>query len=566
MRVAIYARVSTQAQEARGTIGSQLETLRKRVASENHELVEEFLDDGYSGARLDRPGLDALRDGAEAGLFEVVWCLSPDRLARVYVYQVLIMDELARHGVDVFFNDAPALTDDPQARLLTQVQGVIAEYERAKQAERYRRGKLWRSRAGEVLSWRVPYGYRRVPRSGEVPARVEVHEPEAEVVRSIFNDFVVENYSLRKIIRRLFADEIPSPTGRAMWSSSMISKLVRNEAYVGRLYYNRTELQPGSQPGKRGRQVPRPRNEWVAIPVPRIVDDELFEAVPGVSRDNSHWSPRKSPPGHFLLRGIVQCGVCSVGAICNKTRDRKDKEHYHYRCRHHDALVAGGEHRRCREGKIRADALDEFVFDQLRNALLRPDLLLAGKRAVASREITLDDDLLAGQITRIERKAESLHTEARRLADLYQTSLIDRIELQRRTKDLDARRKINAEQHHALVAQQEALTRDNRLHARIAAFADRVVASLDNLDFDQKQRIIRLVIEKVRVHGTMVEIHLRIPLDEVSGDPKPPSGRRRRTGAAALSSNDRLRSLGGEEVRRLGQAREEWAPSCERRN
>ncbi len=184
MRVALYARVSTESQEARGTIGSQLAMLRERVAGEGHELVAEFCDEGYSGARLDRPGLDALRDAAEAGLLEAVWCLSPDRLARMYAYQVIVLDELARHGVRVRFADAPALDDDPQARLLTQVQGVIAEYERAKIAERNRRGKLWRARMGEVIFWKVPYGYRRVTRTATAPAHVVVYEPEAVVTES----------------------------------------------------------------------------------------------------------------------------------------------------------------------------------------------------------------------------------------------------------------------------------------------------------------------------------------------------------------------------------------------
>src|SRR5439155_19484250 len=152
MKIALYARVSTEAQEARGTIGSQLEVLRNRAAQDDREIVGEFVDDGHSGARLDRPGLDALRDAAEAGAFEQVWCLSPDRLARNYAYQVVVLDELARHRVAVRFADAPAIDHDPQAPLRTQVQGVIAEYERAKIAERHRRAKLWRSRAGEVLS------------------------------------------------------------------------------------------------------------------------------------------------------------------------------------------------------------------------------------------------------------------------------------------------------------------------------------------------------------------------------------------------------------------------------
>src|SRR5215212_11599694 len=156
MRVALYARVSTESQQARGTIGSQLAVLRERVGAEGEEVVAEFCDDGHSGARLDRPGLDALRDAAEAGLIERVWCLSADRLARVYAYQVIVLDELARHGVGVRFTDAPPIDDDPQAKLLTQVQGVIAEYERAKIAERYRRGKLFRSRPGRCWPGALP--------------------------------------------------------------------------------------------------------------------------------------------------------------------------------------------------------------------------------------------------------------------------------------------------------------------------------------------------------------------------------------------------------------------------
>src|SRR5438067_10332967 len=136
MTVAIYARVSSESQEARGTIGSQLEVLRLKMAELGQQVVHEYIDDGYSGARLDRPGLDALRDAAEAGVFKYVWCLTPDRLARSYAYQILITDELLRHGVHVHYLDAPPLDDDPEATLVVQVQGVIAEYERAKIAER----------------------------------------------------------------------------------------------------------------------------------------------------------------------------------------------------------------------------------------------------------------------------------------------------------------------------------------------------------------------------------------------------------------------------------------------
>ena len=550
MRVAIYARVSTEAQEARGTIGSQVAALRERVAVEGHEVVSEFLDDGHSGARLDRPGLDSLRDAAEAGLIDALWCLSPDRLARVYAYQVIVLEEFARLGVAVFFADAPNIDDDPQGRLLTQVQGVIAEYERAKIAERYRRGKLWRSRSGEVISWKAPYGYRRASRTADRAAHLEVFEPEAEVVRRIFDDYVAGGHSTRQIARRLNTDRVPSSAGKSVWGTSSIGRLLRNEAYVGRVYFNKTESVPDPRPGRARRQVPRPRQDWVQIAVPAIIADEVFEAASRVSRDNSQWSPRRAEPGAWLLRGLVRCGACGVVVVCHKMRGRNGTFHRYYYCRNHDPLRAKGEDKRCNERNIRSDDLDAFVFEQVREALLRPEVLLAGEQAVAKRAPAPDDELLDAQLARFERKIEATDNERRRLADLYQAGLIELVELQRRAKELDARRANIDMQRHTLSDQRAELAKDNRLRQRIDAFADRAAAALDGLDFDQQQKLLRLVIDEVRVTGWNVEIRLCIPLDQpVPTPPTNPRPRRREPRGQGpkegVSSNDRLRSLGG---------------------
>jgi site-specific DNA recombinase len=310
MRVGIYARVSTEAQEARGTIGSQLDALRARVAAEGAELVAEFVDDGISGARLDRPGLDALRDAAEQGSLEAVWCLSPDRLARSFAYQVLVLDELARPGVAVCFTDSPPIDDDPEARLLVQVQGVIAEYEKAKFAERERRGKLYRARAGEVLSRKVPYGYRRVPRGPEGPAHLVVHDQEAAVVRRVFADFLGGS-TVRGLALALAAEGTASPDGKPIWPLATLWRLLRNEAYVGRLFWNRTHTSYDPAIGRHHR-ARRPREEWVQIPVPAIISEETFEAVQKAAHDNSVFSPRRTEPDTFLLRRLVRCGHCGV--------------------------------------------------------------------------------------------------------------------------------------------------------------------------------------------------------------------------------------------------------------
>ena len=227
----------------------------------------------------------------------MVYCLSPDLLARSYAYQVLILDELARLAVAVRFTDAPGLDEhDPQARLLTQVQGVIAEYERAKIGERYRRGKLFRSRAGEVISRKAPYGYRRIPRGPGGPAHLEIFEPEAAIVRRIFAARAART-TIRQICRQLNADAVPTPAGnRAVWGTSTINRLLRNEAYICLVYYNRTETVPDRLPFRRSRQVPRPRDQCIAIGCPAIIAEYTFAAAALVSYDNAKWSPRRAEP------------------------------------------------------------------------------------------------------------------------------------------------------------------------------------------------------------------------------------------------------------------------------
>ena len=558
MKAVIYARVSTERQAERGTIGSQVEALRAHVTAAGDELAGEYCDDGHSGARLDRPGLDQMRDAAEAGLFEVVWCLSPDRLARSYAYQVLILDEMARLGVNVRFTDAPGPDEhDPQARLLTQVQGVIAEYERAKIGERYRRGKLFRARAGEVISWKAPYGYRRIPRGPDSPAHLEIFEAEAAVVRRIFAERTAGT-TIRQICRQLNAGAVPTPTGsRAVQGTSTLDRILRNEAYIGRTYFNRTEAVPDRRPGHHSRQVPRPRADWIAISCPAIIAGETFEAAGKTSTDNTKWNPRRAEPGAWLLRGLVKCGPCGVGTSCHKMRGRNGTWHRCYYCHNHDPLRAGGQDRRCPERNIRADALDEFVFGQIRAALLDPGLLLAGEQAIAVHAPVPDDQLLAAELARLDRRLDAARAEHRRLVDLYQAGLIDMPELQRRAAAITTRQRELDHKRTSLAAERADLARGNRLRHGVESFTTRVLAIIDQLDLAQRQELLRLLIEDVQVTGWHVKIRLRIPLDD------PPDGdhTHRRTpqpgpapassGPPPLSTEDRLRSLHGPQRRQL---------------
>ena len=549
MKVGIYARVSTDTQQARATIGSQLQTLRDRITAEGDELVEEFVDDGYSGARLDRPGLDRLRDAAEAGAIDAIWCLSPDRLARSYAYQILILDEFARYQVPVRFADAPPL-DDPQGRLLVQIQGVIAEHERAKFAERGRRGKLYRSRAGEVLATKIPYGYRRVPRGPDGPAHVIIHEPEAAVVRRIFADFLA-GASLRHLAVTLSAEGIASPDAKPVWRLSTMCRLLRNEAYAGRLFWNRTQTSYDPALG-RTRVTLRPREEWIEIPIPATLDEATLEAVAGTARDNSSYSGRRTEPDTFLLRRLLRCPHCQVKLNCYRYRRNNTTTRY-YLCPHRDPWRAGGPEHRCPERRVRADELDTFVFDQVRQLLTRPELISAGQSAVTAHTPAAADELLTAQLGRLQRRLHNAHTERGRIADLYQAGVIDNAEMRRRSREIAARSGRLEQEHQTLIARQSELAADNRLSAGIANFAQRAMHGIDTLDFQGRQQLLRLVLEDVRVHGWNVELRLRIPLDDTppadTASASPADNRRRarsarnsRTPKEAVSSNDHLRS------------------------
>jgi site-specific DNA recombinase len=560
MRVGIYARVSTDTQQTRATIGSQLQTLRDRIAAEGDELIEEFIDDGYSGARLDRPGLDRLRDAAETGAIDAVWCLSPDRLARSYAYQILILDEFARYQVPVRFADAPPL-DDPQGRLLVQIQGVIAEHERAKFAERGRRGKLYRSRAGEVLATKIPYGYRRVPRGPHGAAHLIIHEPEAAVVRRIFADFLAGD-SLRHLAVTLSAEGIASPEGKPVWRLSTICRLLRNEAYAGRLYWNRTQTSYNPALG-RTRATPRPREEWIEIPIPAIIDEATLEAVAATARDNSSYSPRRTEPDTFLLRRLLRCAHCQVKLNCYRARRNHTTTRY-YLCPHRDPWRAGGAEHRCPERRVRADELDTFVFNQVRQLLTRPDLITAGQTAVAAHTPAPDDELLTTQLARLQRRLQTAHTERGRVADLYQAGVIDNAEMRRRNREIDTRAQRLELEHQTLIARRSELAAGNRLSRSITNFAQRALHGIDTLDFHGRQQLLRLVLEDVRVQGWNVELRLRIPLDEnppadatipashTDRRPRARSAGSARPAKEPVSSNDHLRSI-GEHLRTLQQ-------------
>lgn len=222
LRAALYARVSSKQQAEANTIASQQEALQVRLQADGLRLEAElcFIDEGYSGGTLLRPALERLRDQAAAGAFDRLYVHSPDRLARHYPYQVLLVEELQRYGIEIVFLNHD-IGRSPEDNLLLQVQGMMAEYERAKILERSRRGKRHAARAGvvNVLSG-APYGYRYVGKyEGNGQARYEVNEVQAEVVRQIFRWVALERCSIGEVCRRLRGPRRPQSARQGLLGS-----------------------------------------------------------------------------------------------------------------------------------------------------------------------------------------------------------------------------------------------------------------------------------------------------------------------------------------------------------
>src|SRR3954469_13813713 len=250
LRVGFYARVSGERQAKEDTIASQIEAVMKRVADDALECDPElrFVDDGVSGSILVRPGLERLRDQAAAGAIDRLYILDPDRLSRKYAYQVLLLEELDHCGVEVVLLLNPP-DQGPEQTLLLQVQGMIAEYERANIMERCRRGKQHAARRGSVnVLGGAPYGYRYVGKhEGDGEARYQVVAEEARVVRKIFEWVGQERCSIGEVCRRLRREGIASRTGKLAWDRSVVWATLKNPAYRGTAAFGKTrsgELKP----------------------------------------------------------------------------------------------------------------------------------------------------------------------------------------------------------------------------------------------------------------------------------------------------------------------------------
>jgi site-specific DNA recombinase len=533
LRVAIYARVSGEQQAKDDTIASQLEAVTRRVASDALECEPElcFLDDGYSGDILARPGLERLRDQAAAGVIDRLYVLDPDRFSRKYAYQVLILEELTRCGVEVVFLCNPP-GRGPEENLLRQVQGMIAEYERAKIMERCRRGKQYAARRGSVnvLSG-APYGYRYVGKhEGGGEARYQVVVEEARVVRKIFEWVGQERCSIGEVCRRLQRDGIPTRTGKSAWDRSVVWMILKNPAYKGTAAFGKTRsgaLKPQRLRPQRGRpeQPRRPvsrvdtsSQDQIFIDVPGLVSEELFGAVQAQLEENRQRRRDRPRGGRYLLQGLVVCMRCGYGCYGKPVSraSAKGKVPYaYYRCTGSDAHRFGGQ-RLCWNKQVRTDVLDAAVWEDVRHLLSEPQRV----RAEYERRLQGPGTDLSHEVEHINKMIKNLKKVISRLIDAYGGGLLDKSEFEPRI--LAARERLAKLEDECRQRIGEA-TQEAELRlviGQLEEFARRVSEELQEPDWDTRRNVVRALVKKVEVDEQEVRIVYRVSPSPFEGGPQ----------------------------------------------
>src|SRR5229473_1970082 len=523
---AIYARVSSDKQKEENTIASQTAALTAFAAEQGYAVPTEWIfeDEGYSGASLIRPGLERVRDLAAEGELDAVLVYAPDRLSRRYAYQILLIEELARAGVETLFIRSPRATT-AEDQLLLQFQGMIAEYERAQILERSRRGKRHRARQGQVsvLSG-APFGYRYVRKSEQSAAYYEINEVEAPVVRWVYERYTIDGLSIGAITRLLNEQRIPTRKQTGRWERSTVWAMLRNPAYKGAAGFGKTQTAPrqritrplrlrGGIASRDSAHHERPQDEWIAIPVPPIIDEQTFALAQERLEVNKTHAPRRTVVPS-VVQGLVSCANCGYALYRTSTRSSA-RTIYYYRCLGSDAWRRlGGP--LCHSRPIRQDLLDRVAWTEIVKLLEEPGLIQSelDRRLEAARHT----DPTKRREDGLRRDLARLQKSIARLLTAYQEDLLSLDELRHRMPELRRREYATRAELQSIAEQTTDRAAYLRLAETLTAFLARLRSSAETLDIIERQRVVRLLVKEILVSDDRIVIRHSIPL------PTGPSG------------------------------------------
>jgi site-specific DNA recombinase len=503
--IAIYGRVSTSNQENEGTIGTQVSAIVAFAQTRNYTIVRNYLDEGWSGDSLARPALDQLRQDAKKKLWDAVLIYDPDRLARRYSYQELVMDELKEAGIEVLFVTVPVAKSD-EDKIMYGMRGLFSQYERMKIAERFRLGKVRKAKENHIIASEAPYGYRFIPKSGKRgdsdfhQGYYEIDEREAEIVKKLFLWVAHEGLTLRRIVERLHDLGIPPrKSSRGVWSTSTLSRLFKNKTYIGEAHYGASYAVVPVKPlkketyrkNKKTSRRNKPESEWIAISSPRIIEAEVFEQAQQRLKENYAQCPRHKKYD-YLLAGKIWC-ECG----CRRTgQGPKPGTNLYYRCS--DRVKNFPLPPTCtRRGGVRAGVADQLVWQMIVELMSSPALL----RAHAERWVNGHNGKSPNSTINVEATAKEiarLKDQQNRYTKAYGAGVITLDQLEKHMQPL--KNHIDDLENQMAKTNTEIGEGDRALSpqtTQIEDFAKKAALKLKDLNFGAKQAIVREIVDKV---------------------------------------------------------------------
>ena len=517
---AIYTRVSSDRQKQERTIESQVEALRDYAKEQGWSVPLEwvFRDEGYSGSVLVRPGLERVRDLAAEGQLDIVLVYSPDRLSRKYAYQILLLEELAGTGTEVVF--LQSLRDEsPESTLLLQFQGMIAEYERAQIRERCRRGKIHKAKSGSVNALSgAPYGYRYMKKTDSTSAYYEVIEDQANIVCEVYRLYTEEMLSLSAVTRWLNEKGVPTRKGISPWDRTVVWSILKNPAYIGKACYGKTKTVPrkkitrrlrlrGGYSTKTGVHKECPREDWIEIPVPAIINEEAFELAAERLEMNKKMARRRTKVPN-LLQGLLVCSQCSRAYYRDMHQSTK-KKIYYYRCPGSDGWrFENG--KQCHSKPLRQEILDELIWKQVMVLLKNPELIKVeiSKREEKTRNskpAKLRKEGLLREQVKVQKGIDNL-------LDGYQETLIPISELRKRMPLLRKRANTIESELETLQIREADVEMNRELCHTMEGFLAKLDHSAHNAEIETKKKVLQLIVREIIVEPDKVTIKHSIPL------------------------------------------------------
>lgn len=514
LRAALYARVSTELQKDEKTVENQLAEILPEIKKDGNSLLEgcQYIDEGWSGAILERPDLDRLRSDARDKKFDILYVYDRGRLARKFVYQEIVIEELK--GLDLQFKSLHDINGEtPEEVLMGRVMGVFHEYERMKITERFRIGKLNKVRSGKLLGYQAPYGYDYIPIKGKgldkINGKFVINEEEAKVVKMIFEWIGVECVSIKEVIRRLYDLGIsPKKQKRDTWTNGPLHRMVKNETYIGRHQYYKSESvitkNPTAKTQKKyqnrhsikGSRKSRPRDEWIEVEVPRIISDELFQKANAQIKSNGKLSQRfkKNP---YLFGGLISCP-------CGATRTGEGQNgHFYYRCT--DRLLKFPKPRTCFEAGVNVQVLDTVGWSKLCELMTDPTLLQQQLDRYAEEK-----KLLAGQSPKkdeLRMQLKALEQEERRYVKAWGKATMSENVYTDQMNSVARRRKELPDLLNKPEADKLAQLREIDLETSVEPFKQ----YLSNLGYEDKLFTVRKIVDKIIATKEIVKICGKIP-------------------------------------------------------